>query len=73
MKGRRKDFNDEVTRMRRGILLRNLTPLEKDLFVRTVETLLNREDSHLVIDDELIGSRAKNVETETLSHRKAGK
>ena len=73
MKGRHKDFNDEVTWMRHGALLRNLAPLEQELFVRSVETLLNRKDCNLVIDDELIGSRAKDVESKSLSHRKAGK
>ena len=59
--------------MQRGVLLRNLAPLEKELFSKSVETLLCRSDGNLVIDDELIGSRAKDVESKALSHRKAGK
>ena len=73
LKGRHTEFNDEITWMRRGVLLRNLAPLEKDFFERSVETLLCRKNGNIVIDDELIGSRAKDVETKALSHRKAGK
>ena len=73
MKGLHKDFNDEVTWMKHGVHLRNLAPLEKEIFVRSVETLLNNKNGNIVIDDELIGSRAKDVETKSVSHRKAGK
>ena len=59
--------------MRRGVLLRNLAPLEKEFFTKLVETLLCRSDGDLVIDDELIVSRAKDVESKALSHRKVVK
>ena len=73
LEGRQKDYNDEATWMRRGVLLRQLAPLEKDMFAKSVETLMNRSDAHLVIDDELIGSWLKDVESKSLSNRKAGK
>ena len=71
--GRHKNYSDEATWMKRGVLLRELQPLEKEVFSKSVETLLNRSNGHLVIDDELIGSRSKDVESKTLSNRKAGK
>ena len=73
LKGRLKYFNDEVTWMRRRILLNNLVSLEKELFVRMVETLLNRTDGHLVTNDELSRPRVEDIEKKVLSHRKAGK
>lgn len=51
LQGRHKDFNDEVTWMRQGVLLRRLACLEKDLFAKTVETLLSGKDGNIVIDD----------------------
>ena len=59
--------------MRRETLLRNLAPFEKELFVRMVGTLLNRQDGHLAIDDELIESRAKDVKIKALSIENLGK
>ena len=55
--------------MKRGVLLQDLAPLEKEFVTKLVETLLCRSDGNLVIDDELIGSRAKDVESKALSHR----
>ena len=73
LKGRHSELSNDITWMRRGVLLRNLAPLERELFTKSVETLLCRSNGNLVIDDELIGSRAKDVECKALSHRKAGK
>ena len=47
--------------------------MEKIVFERSIKTLLNRSNGSLVIDDELISSRAKDVESKTVSNRKAGK
>ena len=47
--------------------------MEKEFVTKLVETLLCRSDGNLVIDDELIGSRAKDVESKALSHRKVVK
>ena len=71
--GRLKDFNEEITWMKRGNMLRKLEPLEKEMFSRSVKTLLNRDNGSLVIDDELISSRAGDVEQKTVSERKSGK
>ena len=59
--------------MKRGNMLRNLEPLEKDFFSRSVMILLNRDNGSLLIDDELISSRASDVEQRTVSERKSGK
>ena len=53
--------------------MKELRPLEKFFFERSIKTLLNRSNGSLVIDDELISSRAKDVESKTVSNRKAGK
>ena len=47
--------------------------LEKEMFERSVSTLLNKENSLLVVDDELTASRAEDVENKYLSNRKTGK
>ena len=70
---RHEDFNDETAWMRRGVMFRELVSLEKEVFVESVETLMNRSNAHLVIDDELIGYRAKNIKSETLSTHKTEK
>ena len=72
LNGHDKDFSDEVTWMRRGVLLRHFEPLEKELFVHAVESLLNKSNGHLVTDDELIGLQANDVDRKSLSYRKAG-
>ena len=59
--------------MRRGVMLRELEPLEEMISTKSIDTLMHRCNAHLVIDDELIGLRPKNVETKTVSNRKAGK
>ena len=53
--------------------LKNLEKIEILFFEATVKTLLNTKDGVLVIDDELIPSRAKDVELKTVSNRKSGK
>jgi hypothetical protein len=53
--------------------LRNLEPLEELLFEPTVELLLNKKGGEIVLDDELIGSRAGDAESRNHSQRKAGK
>jgi hypothetical protein len=54
-------------------LLRHLEPLERMIFHQSTEILLNRKSGELVLDDELLGSRANDVKTKTLSHRISGK
>ena len=75
MSGRHEEWKDydKSTWMKRGVMLRQLAPLEKEVFVKSIGTLLNQGNAHLVIDDELIGSRAKDVENKSVSNRKAGK
>ena len=43
------------------MLLCNMASLEKDLFVKNVDKFLSRRDENIVIDDELIGSRAQDA------------
>lgn len=71
--GRLKKYNEEITWMKRGSMLRNLEPLEKEMFSRSVKTLLNCDNGSLVIDDELKSSRAGDVEQRTVLERKSGK
>ena len=59
--------------MKRGKMLRWLESLEREVFTKSVDTLLNRRNGSLVIDDELISSRAVDVEQKTVSERKSGK
>ena len=66
-------FEENDTWLQRGILLKELRPLEKIIFERSIKKLLNRSNRSLVIDDELISSRAQDVESTTVSNRKAGK
>ena len=73
LKGRRDDSNDEATWMRRGVMLRELAPLEKEMFAKSIDTLMPKCNAHLVIDDELIGLTAKDFESKTVSNREAGK
>jgi hypothetical protein len=53
--------------------LRQLEPLEKTMFEPSIEILLNEKSGELVLDDELVGSRAADVESQNHSERKAGK
>jgi hypothetical protein len=59
--------------MQHSNLLRNMNALEVSVFERSVTHLLNKNNGMLVIDDELTSSRASDVETKTISNRKAGK
>ena len=43
------------------------------MFAKSIGTLMSKCKAHFLIDDELIGSRAKDVESKTVSNRKAGK
>lgn len=65
--------NDEDTWFQGNRLLRNLEDVEKAVFQPTVQLCLNKESGVLVVDDELIGSRAQDVELKSLSYRKADK
>jgi len=47
--------------------------LERDIFERSVSTLLNEENGVLVLDNELIASKVEDVENKSLSNRKTGK
>ena len=67
------ELDESDTWLKRGVLLSNLHKIEELIFERSVKTLLNKENGSLVIDDELISSCAKDVESKTLSNRKAGK
>eukprot|EP00956_Cyclotella_meneghiniana_P032366 scaffold88613_cov67-Cyclotella_meneghiniana.AAC.1 len=53
--------------------LRQLEPLEKAMFEPSIDILLNKTSGELVLDDELVGSRASDVECQNHSDRKAGK
>jgi hypothetical protein len=64
--------NGDETWLRRRNLLRQLNPLEQSLFKESVSVLFNTRNGCLVIDDELIASRAQDVENKTLSARKTG-
>ena len=54
-------------------MLRNLNDLEKSIFKRSMCILFNTASGSLVIDDELVSSRAKDVECKAFSDRKTGK
>jgi hypothetical protein len=51
-------------------LLHNLHPLEQKIFERSISFFFNLENGCYVYDDELIASKATNVELCTLSDRK---
>jgi hypothetical protein len=53
--------------------LRQLEPLEKVMFEPSIEILLNKKSGELVLDDELVGSRASDVESQNHSERKVRK
>ena len=69
----RSGFDSSDCWFQRNNLLRRLEPIEKMMFEQSRQILMNTKGGELVLDDELLGSRAKDVETKTLSHRKAGK
>ena len=51
----------------------NIHGLEDLVFKKSVRDLINKENGFLVVDDELISSRAMDVEVKTISNRKTGK
>ena len=59
--------------MKRGKLLRRMEELELAMFHRLITILLNKQNGLLLVDDELIASRAEDVESKSLSNRKSGK
>ena len=71
--GRSGDDSEEDVWMMRGSRLRKFDELEDLLFKPSVEILLNQKSGELVLDDELIGSRANDIEHKHKSERKAGK
>ena len=52
---------------------RSFVELEKIIFERTVDTFLNKKNGQLVVDDELIASKSKDVESKYVTKRKKGK
>jgi hypothetical protein len=53
-------------------LLHNLHPLEQKMFERSIHYFFDRDYGCYVFDDELLASKAVDVELRTLSDRKAG-
>eukprot|EP00984_Skeletonema_dohrnii_P027846 scaffold17539_cov76-Skeletonema_dohrnii-CCMP3373.AAC.1 len=58
--------------IQRKNMLRNLNPIEVQMFNTSANLLFNKKDGRIVVDDELVSSRAKDVETKTISDKKAG-
>ena len=50
-----------------------LAGIKKRIFKPSVDTLINKKKGQTTFDDELMASRAKDVEKKTLSNRKTGK
>ena len=65
--------DEEHTWMKQGDLLRHLNPMERIIFQNSVTTLFNKKNGVLTYDDEMIGSRANDVESKSLSNRKSAK
>jgi len=65
--------NEEDTFMRQKNMLRRLNPLEIKMYDKSLALMMNKKSGSLVIDDEMIGSRAKDVENKSLSERKKAK
>ena len=65
--------NGDDSWMRRKNLLRNLNPLEKSMFDRSITLLMDPKLGSAVLDDELIASRGQDVECKAYSDRKTGK
>ncbi len=59
--------------MERHNLLCRMVVLERRIFQNSVTALLNKKNGFLVVDDELVPSRAGDVELKTVSNRKSGK
>ncbi|KAG7372413.1 hypothetical protein IV203_018556 [Nitzschia inconspicua] len=56
-----------------GAMLRRMKEIEVALFERSVDALLDKENGFIVLDDELIASRAADFEQKAVSNRKRGK
>jgi hypothetical protein len=69
----RNGCNDFSTWFERGQTRGQLHDLESCIFERSVEILLNKRNGSIVIDDELISSKATDVESKIVSARKTGK
>ena len=69
----RDPLDNDDSWMERHNLLRRMNALEKEAFKNSIQLLLNRTDGVLVVDDELIPSRAGDVERKAVTNRKAGK
>ena len=59
--------------MEANTIFGKLSDLEKEMFQPTIDILMLLKEGILVFDDELLASRAKDVEKKTLSQRKTGK
>ena len=65
--------NSNESWMQRKNTLRHLNDLEKNIFKRSIRILMNTKNGHTVVDDEMQGSNATDVECKAYSDRKAGK
>ena len=52
---------------------RSCVELEKIIFKRSVDTFLNKTNGQLVVDDELIALKSRDVESKYVTKRKKGK
>ena len=66
------DNFDKATWMQKKSRLRNLDELVNRILKPSTELLMNKKGGELVLDDELIGSRAQDAESRNHSQRKAG-
>ncbi len=65
--------DDDDSWMERHNLLRRMNSLETEAFENSIQLLLNKTNGVPVVDDELIPSRAGDVERKAVTNRKAGK
>jgi len=65
--------NGDETWLRQRNMLRKLNKLEKAIFERSMDILINTKSGALVVDDELVASCASDVEAKAFSDRKSGK
>ena len=61
------------TWMQKQNMLRNMNSLEVNMYRRSFEILWSSKNGSLVVDDEFVASRAKDVESKAFSSRKTGK
>ena len=54
-------------------VLSSLRNLKQKIFEPSRNLLYNKKNGHIVIDDELVSLRAKDVSKKTVQHRKKGK